>query len=561
MSKRVIYDIPEEYMLSEEEKREILQKIHLQYLILDIDPDTTKEIYETHCFCNGEHNVFSGKVCKLCGKSVYTAVWGTPKNYETRYGINVLDPDMKKKFYKQANWSKNIKYVKPKQNHEGGVLFFNVDVHVTTTDDLLKEHIITLKAKNIIDVTPGTQMKAYTFLNNGKMKDVDAEKNINLNSQTSKNVEIVYHGAETMLEFLMNNKKFADWTGILAAYSQTTSAVSQNSFFLIYLSLYHYKCFEQIVKMKHRSLVNSLILMFTTQPNKESISNKLSELSHFINGDATKGSETFTFPKYIADYLKNTNHYYYDYMFWGEACSREDISLENFKKILESDSFYEFNFNYSATELFMYCDYSLLSIVQYLDKINSKQNSSEKRDTLFILKDYLAMCNQMDIEPEKFPMNLYELHDKLAVHAQEQKNAATSKKIHEVKETITKIVKQDAIENDEYVIILPDDVSDVIKEANAQHNCVASYIQKMANRNTLVFFVRKKNDPNTPWITAEFNKRLIQIVYKYNRSVRETDILKFVNKFTKALITKSPKRDGCIKDIINTFSETQQMAS
>ena len=94
----------------------------------------------------------------------------------------------------------------------------------------------------------------------------------------------------------------------------------------------------------------------------------------------------------------------------------------------------------------------------------------------------------------------------------------------------------------DYIIILPKRVVDIIQEGQAMHNCVGSYIQKVVNKRSLIFFIRKKDDPEHSFITAEYAyNRLNQIFYKNNRSVSDKEILDIAKNFCERL-----KKDASI---------------
>ena len=84
--------------------------------------------------------------------------------------------------------------------------------------------------------------------------------------------------------------------------------------------------------------------------------------------------------------------------------------------------------------------------------------------------------------------------------------------------------------------MIPDSPSDLIKEGQTQHNCVASYTGRHADKKTNIFFIRKKDNLDESYITVEFddnNKSIIQARYKYNKTVNEKSDKEFINKWLK----------------------------
>lgn len=90
-------------------------------------------------------------------------------------------------------------------------------------------------------------------------------------------------------------------------------------------------------------------------------------------------------------------------------------------------------------------------------------------------------------------------------------------------------------EHDEFAVVFPSTIQEFIDEGNNQRNCVAHYGERMARGNTLVFFIRRKDDINQSFITAEFHAgKIRQLKYKFNADVRNSDIINFANDITKA---------------------------
>ena len=68
-------------------------------------------------------------------------------------------------------------------------------------------------------------------------------------------------------------------------------------------------------------------------------------------------------------------------------------------------------------------------------------------------------------------------------------------------------------EDDLYIIRLPKDSAEIIKEGNVQHICIGGYTSRHANGDTNLFFLRKKDNADAPFYAIEMgnSKRIIQI--------------------------------------------------
>ena len=68
-------------------------------------------------------------------------------------------------------------------------------------------------------------------------------------------------------------------------------------------------------------------------------------------------------------------------------------------------------------------------------------------------------------------------------------------------------------EDDEYIIRLPKDLKEILQEGSTQHICIGGYTSRHANGDTNLFFLRKKDDEETPFYAIEMNnyKQIVQI--------------------------------------------------
>ena len=88
----------------------------------------------------------------------------------------------------------------------------------------------------------------------------------------------------------------------------------------------------------------------------------------------------------------------------------------------------------------------------------------------------------------------------------------------------------------EYVIILPYSSCDIIQEGQNQRNCVGSYLKRIAQRDSFVFFIRKKETPDESYVTGEYRDgRVTQLYLKNNRIVSESKIHEIAREFATNL--------------------------
>lgn len=68
-------------------------------------------------------------------------------------------------------------------------------------------------------------------------------------------------------------------------------------------------------------------------------------------------------------------------------------------------------------------------------------------------------------------------------------------------------------EDDNFIIRLPKDGNEIVREGSLQHICIGGYVSRHSTGNTNLFFLRKKNEPDMPFYAIEMNNgnSIIQI--------------------------------------------------
>ena len=158
-----------------------------------------------------------------------------------------------------------------------------------------------------------------------------------------------------------------------------------------------------------------------------------------------------------------------------------------------------------------------------------------KREALGVWADYLNMASRIGVDltdkAKLFPGSLKKEHDiavfayravKIEIDQREFAERAKKNKVYE-------------FETKKFVVIIPETPQEVVEEANAQRNCLRSYIERVKNGETVVAFVRTKADPDKTFLSAEIrNGRLIQLKGYCNSDPRTKEIVEFMNEWAEA---------------------------
>ena len=153
--------------------------------------------------------------------------------------------------------------------------------------------------------------------------------------------------------------------------------------------------------------------------------------------------------------------------------------------------------------------------------------------------DYVEMKHVLGLEIEtKLPKNIIELHDSLSsliedVKEQEIKERFIAKaKENKVLADSFNLVRKDKT----YVVVSPKESNDLITEGQNMHHCVGSYIERLANGYSKIFFIRREDSKESSLVTLELDNKnnYVQAKAKFNAEVPK-DIEFFINDFLKYL--------------------------
>ena len=86
-------------------------------------------------------------------------------------------------------------------------------------------------------------------------------------------------------------------------------------------------------------------------------------------------------------------------------------------------------------------------------------------------------------------------------------------------------------ENDDFLITIPKEPSDIEEEANILGHCVRTYIKPMTEGRTLILFLRKKDEPEIPYVTLEVKNNVLKQAYGTHDSKPHRKALDFLNEW------------------------------
>ncbi|MEG1751953.1 MAG: PcfJ domain-containing protein [Clostridia bacterium] len=166
----------------------------------------------------------------------------------------------------------------------------------------------------------------------------------------------------------------------------------------------------------------------------------------------------------------------------------------------------------------------------------------EQKTNGYCYIDYLQACQylrlDMNIDKNRYPHNFKKWHNIRIdeyVTAKALKDAKERKELYKkFKKVASKYLTLQKENKDNYVCIIAKSPIDLIKEGEKLNHCVGkmNYDQKFIKEESLIFFVRNKQEPQTPFVTLEYsleNHKVLQC-YGEHDSKPENKVMNFVNK-------------------------------
>ena len=156
--------------------------------------------------------------------------------------------------------------------------------------------------------------------------------------------------------------------------------------------------------------------------------------------------------------------------------------------------------------------------------------------------DYLKACKYLglDLTQEKnlLPHDFKRWHDIRTDEYATKKALEDEEKRKELYEKFADIAQKyiplEHTKKSAFVCIIAKSPSDLIREGEVLHHCVGrmNYDQRFVREESLIFFIRSRQEPDTPLVTVEYSvkERKVLQCYGDHDSKPSEDILRYVNK-------------------------------
>lgn len=190
-----------------------------------------------------------------------------------------------------------------------------------------------------------------------------------------------------------------------------------------------------------------------------------------------------------------------------------------------------------------------VKVTDYLIKQRAKTDTRRGRITVTEYLDYLKLMRELgyrlETKEDYYPPKLLQMHDRLARESAERQAAAERKELEERAGKFAALAERYesfCFELNGLFIRIAETPDELVAEGAELHHCVASYRKKHATGASCIFFIRKAEQPNTPYYTLELNMSSLEVIQnrgKYNCDETEKVIefkeawLRFIKKAAK----------------------------
>lgn len=179
--------------------------------------------------------------------------------------------------------------------------------------------------------------------------------------------------------------------------------------------------------------------------------------------------------------------------------------------------------------------YKIVDLLNYLLKQRMYWSDStfefpyEEAKTLM---DYISICEKNGLKAEKYPQNLTKYHNIVI------KNISVLNSDDKKKENFKLAVKgyySSEIEIGDYVFIAPSTIEELVYEGDELHHCIGNYSDSIINGISRIYFMRKKEDKKSPFVTLELNNTndLVEFKGDYNKEPTDSEVIKTIKDFVK----------------------------
>lgn len=179
--------------------------------------------------------------------------------------------------------------------------------------------------------------------------------------------------------------------------------------------------------------------------------------------------------------------------------------------------------------------YGVKNIINYMDYLIKDHMPY----TIFRLySDYISLVDDCNLDRTAFRWKIKKdrikrMHDSAVETANEEENGELEARYGEKIKKRTEELKEYEYSYKDLFIRIPECAMDFIREADELNNCLKGYIQKAAEGETDILFIRKNKKPDEPYFALEIRDGIVRQCHGHDNCSITEDIAKFLWHFCR----------------------------
>lgn len=157
-------------------------------------------------------------------------------------------------------------------------------------------------------------------------------------------------------------------------------------------------------------------------------------------------------------------------------------------------------------------------------------------------RDYISWLEELGSDMKNefnlFPKNFMQRHDETMEVLLKARDKEYRKNLERFNKILKKKRKEDPekLEAEGLFIRLPEKVEELKKEGEALHHCVGTYIDKVINGETTIFFIRRTAEPEKPYYTLEWKDNAVAQCRGFRNCDMTPEIKAFTDVFSQQML-------------------------
>lgn len=205
--------------------------------------------------------------------------------------------------------------------------------------------------------------------------------------------------------------------------------------------------------------------------------------------------------------------------------SIRDLEILRYKPDLKRDEFQTLRYitdNGRANNYTNYIDMMKYTTLHKVCRYISDKKIKYDHDYFDYIGWIEKMGYDMTNEFNLFPKNFVNVHDEMSKQYVKFKDKQAREDAKRFNQTLKKLRKETKdveamnLNIEGLFIRLPNRLEELKKEGEALHHCVGTYMERVRKGETMIFFIRRKEEPEKPYYTLEWHGKVVQCRGSHN---------------------------------------------